>query len=82
MGAKPHMTRESNHPAQQTSNNTWAHQRGYTLGLYSLTGVQQFRTSVFEAPDYEHVGRNMRCTSDMKTGSTPVMGKDYFKVKL
>jgi hypothetical protein len=43
----------------QTYNNTRAHKRGYTSELYSLTEVQQFRTAILEAPDDDHVGRNM-----------------------
>jgi hypothetical protein len=29
--------------------------------------VQQFSTEIFEAPDDDHIGRNMQCTKDVKT---------------
>jgi hypothetical protein len=56
--AQLHTTRKSNHPTLQTYN-TWAHKRGYTLELYSLTEVQQFSKAIFEAPDDDHIVRNM-----------------------
>jgi hypothetical protein len=43
----------------QTHNNTREHERGYALELYSLAEVQQFRTAIFEAPNNDHIGRNM-----------------------
>jgi hypothetical protein len=36
--------------------NTWAHKRGYTLELYSLTEVQQFLTATFEASGDDDIG--------------------------
>jgi hypothetical protein len=40
------------------------HKRVYTLESHSL--VQQFSTTIFEAPDDDHAGRHMYCTSDVK----------------
>jgi hypothetical protein len=48
-----------NHGMLQTYNNTWAHKREYTSVLYSLTEVRQFATTIFEAPDDDHIGQNM-----------------------
>jgi hypothetical protein len=33
--------------------------------LYSLTEVQQFSTTIFEAHDDDHIGRNTYCASDV-----------------
>jgi hypothetical protein len=35
--------------------------------MYSLTEVQQFSTAIFEAPDNDHIGRNMQRARDVKT---------------
>jgi hypothetical protein len=51
--------------------NTWAHKRGYTLKLYSLTEVQQFSTAIFEAPDDAVSG---------ETCSAPVMRKITWRI--
>jgi hypothetical protein len=61
-----HTTRKRKCPALQAYSNTWGHNRGYTLKLYPLDGVQQFSTAIFEAPDDDHKGRNMQSTSDVK----------------
>jgi hypothetical protein len=34
--------------------------------LYSVTAVQQFSTAISEAPEDDHIVRNMQCTSDVK----------------
>jgi hypothetical protein len=37
------------------------------LQMYSLTEVQQFSTAIFKAPDDDRIGRNIQCSSDVKT---------------
>lgn len=48
------------------------HKRGQTLELYSLTEIQQFATTIFEAPDGDHIGRHTKRSTDVK---------NYLKIK-